>query len=429
MQINTLDVLEAHKRKRIHLGFNFEIRDRKDLSIYYTPGVAEICKEIVEDEKRAFDYTIKRNWIAVVSDGSAVLGLGDVGAKAALPVMEGKSILFKYFAGVDAFPMCLEMQDADEIIKTVRAIACQFAGINLEDIAAPKCFYVLESLKNIGIPIWHDDQQGTLVVVLAALINALKLINKDIDECKVVISGCGAAGGYVAKFFAENLNFDDIIVCDSKGAINERREDLNEFKRYIAKITNKNGFSGSLKRALVDADIFIGLSKPKILKPEDLKVMGRDAVVFSLSNPIPEVWPIEDARKYAKIIATGRSDFPNQINNALAFPGVFRGVIDVRAGCINEAMIISASIALSKVIRPFSERIIPEPLDWRAHAVVAASVAYAAIKEGVAKEKIRVKEEIERFARLTMLEVKDVEEFAENAEVIVKESYREAIKI
>ncbi len=429
MQIDVLDILKTHEKKRLYLGFNFEIRDKKDLSIYYTPGVAEICKEIVKDEEKAYDYTIKRNWIAVVSDGSAVLGLGNIGAKAALPVMEGKSILFKYFGGVDTFPICLETQNADEIIKIVKALSCQFAGINLEDISAPKCFYVLESLQNIGIPIWHDDQQGTLVVVLAALINALKLVNKDIRECKVVISGCGAAGGYVAKFFAENLNFKDIIVCDSKGAINKEREDLNEFKEYIARITNKNGFSGSLKEALVNADIFIGLSKPKILKPEDLRVMNEDAIIFSLSNPIPEVWPIEDVRKYAKIIATGRSDLPNQINNVLAFPGMFRGAIDVRAKCICEKMINSASVALSKIIAPTSERIIPEPLDWRAHAIVAASVAYAAIREGVAREEIEIKEEIERFAEITMLKVKGVEEFAEKAEEIVEESYKEATKL
>jgi malate dehydrogenase (oxaloacetate-decarboxylating) len=339
----------------LHLGGKLEIssrvplRTRDDLSMAYTPGVARVCMAIAENPADARRLTIKRNTVAVVSDGSAVLGLGNIGPKAAMPVMEGKAVLFKRFAGIDAWPVCLDTQDTDEIVRTVQLLAPTFGGINLEDIAAPRCFEVEERLRELlDIPVFHDDQHGTAIVVLAALSNALKVVQKDISGIKIVLAGAGAAGVAIVKILqAEGAT--DIIVCDRTGIIHKGRDDLNSSKRWLAEHTNADGRSGTIPQALENADVFIGVSAKGLLGAGDVAAMAKDAIVFALANPDPEIDPAI-AREFAAVVATGRSDEPNQINNVLAFPGIFRGALDAEATAITEEMKLAAARAIASVV-------------------------------------------------------------------------------
>ncbi|MBI4452582.1 NADP-dependent malic enzyme, partial [Candidatus Woesearchaeota archaeon] len=365
---------EALKLHRVNKGklavkSKVAVKTKEDLSLVYTPGVAEVCKEIAANKSTVYDYTMKSNSVAVVSDGSAVLGLGDIGAEASLPVMEGKCILFKELAGIDAFPICLKTQDDKEIISIVKNIAPAFGGINLEDISAPRCFTIENELQHIGIPVMHDDQHGSAIVVLAALINAAKVVNKDIENLKVVINGAGAAGTATAKLLT-CLNIDkkictcvrELVLCDSKGIIYDGRPDLNEFKRQMAKMTNRSKRQGTLKNALEGADAFIGLSRGNLLNAEDLRAMNKDAIVFAMANPTPEI-SFDEAIKVAKVVGTGRSDFPNQINNSLAFPGLFRGALDAKATKINSEMKIAAAHAIANCVKPTKDNVLPYTLD------------------------------------------------------------------
>jgi malate dehydrogenase (oxaloacetate-decarboxylating) len=377
----------------MHLGGKVEVkpkmpvRTRDDLSMAYTPGVARVCRAIVEEPERAFNLTIKRNTIAVVSDGTAVLGLGDIGPKAAMPVMEGKAMLFKEFAGVDAFPICLDTKDTDEIVEVVKSIAPAFGGINLEDISAPRCFEIEERLKEeLDIPVFHDDQHGTAVVVLAALINSLKIVEKEMENLKVVINGIGAAGVACARIlFAAGVR--NIIGCDSKGIVHTGRERLNVSKRWFAENANPEGRVGGLAEAVKGADLFLGLSAPGVLTVDYLDSMAEDPIIFAMANPVPEIMP-ELAAGKARIMATGRSDYPNQINNVLCFPGIFRGALDVRAYEISEAMKLAAAEAIAGAIpeETLSEDyIVPSVFDERVAPAVAETVAQAARKSGVAR--------------------------------------------
>ena len=365
------------------------VKTKEDLSLVYTPGVAEVCREIAADPSKVFDYTFKSNSVAVVTDGSAVLGLGNIGAEASLPVMEGKCVLFKELANIDAFPICIKTQNDKEIINIVKNIAPTFGAINLEDIAAPRCFTIEESLLNIGIPLMHDDQHGTAIVILAALINASKVVNKKIDDLKVVINGAGAAGTAVTKLLLclgidKNIctSVKEIIVCDSKGIIYDGRPDLNEFKAALSKFSNRSKRKGALKDALHGADVFIGVSKGNLLTAEDLKKMNKDAIVFAMANPIPEI-SFEEASKTAVVVGTGRSDYPNQINNSLAFPGVFRGALDAKATMINNEMKLSAAYALANCIKPTKDNILPYTLDKFVVTRIADAVKKAAIESGI----------------------------------------------
>lgn len=379
----------------LHLGGKIEIKSkipiqtRADLSRAYTPGVARVCLAIAEDPGKAYNLTIKRNTVAVVTDGSAVLGLGNIGPAAAMPVMEGKAMLFKEFAGIDAFPICLNTQNTEEIIQVVKAIAPGFGGINLEDISAPHCFEVEARLKKeLDIPVFHDDQHGTAVVVLAALINALKIVGKQMSEIKVVVSGTGAAGTAVTKMLL-NAGVKNIIGCDIQGAIfRGRTEAMNEALQWYAEHTNPENLRGRLVDVIAGADVFVGVSAPNVLLPEAIQKMATDAIVFALANPNPEIMP-EDAAPYAKVIATGRSDYPNQINNVLCFPGIFRGALDCRATDINEAMKLAAAYAIASVISDAElqpDYIIPSVFNRRVSPLVAAAVEEAARKTGVARK-------------------------------------------
>jgi len=379
----------------VHLGGKIDvcsrvpIKTRDDLAMVYTPGVGRVCNAIHEDLNKVYKLTIKSNIVAVVTDGTAVLGLGDIGPEAALPVMEGKAMLFKEFGGVNAFPICLKTKDPEEIINAVKLISPVFGGINLEDISAPRCFYIEDRLKEeLDIPVFHDDQHGTAVVALAALMNAFKIVKKRIDKIRVVISGMGAAGVAVTKLLLLQ-KARDIIGCDRTGAIyNGRTENMNTVKEWIAQHTNRSNFKGSLKEALVGADVFIGLSGPGLLHSNDLKKMNKDAIVFAMANPIPEVMP-EEMPKNIRIIATGRSDYPNQINNVLCFPGLFRGVLDVRANAINERMKISAAKAIAQVVSVSElseDYIIPSVFDKKVAASVAKEVRKVAYDTGVARK-------------------------------------------
>lgn len=377
----------------LHLGGKIEvksksaIKNRDDLSMAYTPGVARVCEAIAKDPHSVYNLTIKRNMVAVVTDGSAVLGLGNIGPEAALPVMEGKAMLFKDFANVDAFPICLATQDVEEIIQAVKYIAPVFGGINLEDISAPRCFEVEERLKQeLSIPVFHDDQHGTAIVLTAALINALKIVKKKPSDLKVVVSGVGAAGVACTKMML-NLGVKNIIGCDRIGAIYEGREGLDKAKEHYAQISNPGKEKGDIHQVMKGADIFVGLSGPNIISVEDIKAMNKDAIVFAMANPIPEIMP-ELAAPYVKILATGRSDYPNQINNVLAFPGIFRGVLDVRATDINEEMKLAAAYAIANTIKEENlspDYIVPSVFDQSVVPAVAEAVKLAAIKSGVAK--------------------------------------------
>ena len=364
------------------------IRTREDLALAYTPGVAEPCKVIAKDKEQAYKYTIKSNTVAVVSDGSAVLGLGNIGPYAAMPVMEGKCALFKEFGDVDAFPICVRSKDVDEIVNAIYLISGSFGGINLEDISAPRCFEIEEKLKaKCDIPIFHDDQHGTAVVVSAALINATRLTGKKLGECKAVINGSGAAGIAIAKLLM-TLGLRDVILCDRTGAIYEGRDNLNPSKQAIAQVTNREMTKGTLAQAVKGADIFIGVSAPGVLTQDMIKTMNTDPVVLAMANPTPEIMPDEAKAAGAKIVGTGRSDFPNQINNVVAFPGIFRGALDVRASQITENMKIAAAYAIASLVdddKLSVDYILPYAFDERIKETVAKAVADAAIKDGVAR--------------------------------------------
>ena len=365
-----------------------KVNDSKSLSLAYTPGVAEPCLEIQKDYNKSYELTRRNNLVAVITDGSAVLGLGDIGPEAGMPVMEGKCVLFKEFGDVDAFPLCVRTKDVDEFVQTVYNISGSFGGINLEDISAPRCFEIEEKLKKMcDIPIFHDDQHGTAVVVSAALINATKIIGKDLGECKAVINGSGAAGTAIAKLLM-TLGLKDVILCDRTGAIYEDREKLNPSKAEIAKVTNRGMVKGGLKDAIVGTDIFIGVSAPGVLTEDMIKTMHKDPIVLAMANPTPEIMPDEAKAAGAKIVGTGRSDFPNQINNVVAFPGIFRGALDVRASAITENMKIAAAYAIASLVdddKLNEDYILPYAFDERIKDTVANAVAEAARKDGVAR--------------------------------------------
>lgn len=386
--------LKLHKdnKGKLEVRSKVSVKTKEDLSKVYTPGVAEVSEAIFKDKKKVYDYTMKSNSVAVLTDGSSVLGLGNIGPEAALPVMEGKCILFKEIADVDAFPICLDTQDEKEIINIAKNIAPGFGGINLEDISAPKCFEIEESLQDLGIPVMHDDQHGTAIVVLAALINAAKVVNKKIEDLKVVVNGVGSAGTAITKLLL-CIDIDkkictpvkEIILCDSKGIIYEGRLDLDEIKKPLSKYTNKDKREGTLKEALHEADVFIGVSKGNLLTAEDLKVMNKDSIILAMANPIPEIMP-EEALKVAKVVGTGRSDFPNQINNSLAFPGVFRGALDAKATKINNEMKIAAARAIANHIDPTIDNILPSTLDKSVVPKIVDAIKKAAIDTNVCRE-------------------------------------------
>jgi len=354
---------------------NVSVQSRDDLSTYYTPGIASVSQEIAQEKSKVYDLTIKRNCVAVVSDGSAVLGLGNIGPEAALPVMEGKALLFAEFAGIDAFPICLDTQDTEQIIQSVKNIAPVFGGINLEDISAPRCFEIEERLQELGIPVMHDDQHGTAVVVLAGLINALSVVKKEIQSVKIVISGAGAAGTAVAKMiFAYSDNKAKITMVDSQGAIYVGRPNLAKEKEELAKLFQSTS-KGDLADTLRETDVFIGVSAPNILTEDMVRSMNKKAIIFAMANPVPEIDPILAKKAGATVVATGRSDFPNQINNVLAFPGIFRGALDSRAKKITEKMLFAAAMALADYVKtPTTEEIIPSPLDKEVAKTVAKAV-------------------------------------------------------
>ncbi len=366
----------AKKRGKLALKVTTPIKNISDMVLAYTPGVAEVSKVIEANKELVFDYTIKGHTIAVVSDGSAVLGLGNIGPEAALPVMEGKAALFKTFAGLDAFPICLATQDAGEIIQTVKNLAPNFGGINLEDISAPRCFEIEDSLQDLGIPVMHDDQHGAAIVALAGLINAAKVAGKKLSDLKVGVLGAGAAGSGVAKIMAGRVA--DVLSLDMKGIISKNRPGLDEYKSRLANVTNKNNVSGSLQDALKGADVFIGVSAGNLLTASDIKLMAEKPIVFALANPIPEIMPDEAKKGGAFIVATGRSDFPNQINNSLAFPGVFKGALSIRAKRITEKMKIKAAEKLASLVdNPTQDKIIPSVFEKGVADSVAKAVAKA----------------------------------------------------
>ncbi|HLD57286.1 MAG TPA: NADP-dependent malic enzyme [archaeon] len=389
------EALELHRKLKGKLSIKSKVPiDTNTLRLAYTPGVAEPCKEIAKDKSKVYEYTGKGNSVAVVSDGSAVLGLGNIGPLAGLPVMEGKSLLFNELAGIDSFPIILDTQEAHKIIETVKNIAPSFGGINLEDIQAPRCFEVEEALQNIGIPVFHDDQHGTAIVVAAALINACRASGKEITELKVVVSGAGAAGTAVTKMLmcfniAEKLcsPVKDVITVDSKGIIYRGRDNLDFYKGWLASSTNKENKKGSLADALVGADVFIGVSKAGLLTEPMVKSMNKDPIIFAMANPVPEIDPVLAKKAGALIVGTGRSDFPNQINNVLAFPGVFRGALDAKATKITSEMKAAAFRALADyVTKPEVDKILPSPLDRGATKAVADAVKKAAIEGGFVRK-------------------------------------------
>ncbi len=387
------EIYEYHKKRRgkITIKTKTPLENIKDLSLAYTPGVAKVSESIYKNKNSVFEYTNLENNVAVITDGSAVLGLGDIGPYPAMAVMEGKSVLFKELAGVDAFPICLNTKDPKEIIKTIENLEPSFSGINLEDIKAPKCFEIEKELKeSMDIPIFHDDQHGTAIVVLAGLINALKEVNKKFQDIKVVINGAGAAGIAIAKILI-TLDTKNIILCDRRGAIYEGRAGMNKYKEEISKITNKDKISGKLADVIKSSDVFIGVSVGNLVDIDMVKSMNKNSIVFALANPTPEISPDNAKEAGAKIIATGRSDYPNQLNNVMGFPGIFRGALDVRAKDINEDMKIAAAYALANLVKDSElkeDYIIPNPLNKKIVPEVAYSVAKAAIDTNVAKLKL-----------------------------------------
>lgn len=389
-----MDIRQESLKKHAQWNGKIEVVSRvridtsEDLSLAYTPGVAEPCLEINKDYEKSFTLTRRNNLVAVVTDGTAVLGLGDIGPEAGMPVMEGKCALFKEFADVDAFPICIRSKDVDEIVRTVYLISGSFGGINLEDIAAPRCFEIERKLKEIcDIPVFHDDQHGTAIVVAAALINALKIIKKDIKNVKIVINGAGSAGIAIAKHLL-NMGAENITMVDIFGILCEGDSQLDSEKAYMATITNKEHKTGLLADALGGADVFIGVSAPNVLKPEMIKTMAENPIVFAMANPTPEIMPDKAWQSGAAVVGTGRSDFPNQINNVLAFPGVFRGALDCRAKEINEEMKVAASLAIASLVpddKLSAEYILPNALDKRIGSAVAKAVVDAAVKTGAAR--------------------------------------------
>ena len=384
------EALELHKKNKgkIEVTSKTQIKDMHDLAIVYTPGVAEPCRKINKDVSRVYEYTTKGNMVAVVTDGTAVLGLGDIGPEAALPVMEGKAVLFKHFAGIDAFPICLNSKDPDEIVRTVELIAPSFGGINLEDISAPRCFEIEDRLKkSLDIPVMHDDQHGTAVVVFSGVINALKVVGKKIEEIKVVMSGAGAAGTAVANFLI-NAGAQDIICSDIDGIVYKGRKGNSPALEKLAEKTNKGLMKGTLSDAMKGRDLFIGVSAPGIVTKEMVKSMNSDAIVFAMANPIPEIMPDEAKAAGARIVCTGRSDYPNQVNNCLGFPGIFKGALKVRASQINEEMKLAAAYALASLISDDElndNNIIVNAFDPRVVERESEAVAKAAIESGVAR--------------------------------------------
>jgi malate dehydrogenase (oxaloacetate-decarboxylating) len=395
--------LQMHRGGKIEQHNKYPLKTRDDLSMAYTPGVARVCQEIAADRAKAFEYTIKRNTVAVVSDGSAVLGLGDIGPEAAMPVMEGKAMLFKEFADVDAFPICLDTRDPGQIVETVKLIAPTFGGINLEDISAPRCFEIEERLKDdVDIPVFHDDQHGTAVVTMAALFNSLKIVGKRLEDLRVLVVGLGAAGVAVTKMMVES-GVSHVIGCDRHGALSTEREDyvsgeMSEIKRWYAENSNPEKLHGSPGEVIDGCDLFIGVSGPGIIPAEALAKMADDAIVFAMANPNPEVMP-EEANQYVRIMATGRSDYPNQINNVLCFPGIFRGALDAGAPRITEEMKLAAAKGIAEVVAEedlSEDYIIPSVFDREVAPAVAAAVVEEARRDGIA----RVSEETGTFAAL-----------------------------
>ncbi|BAZ10401.1 malic enzyme, NAD-binding protein [Calothrix sp. NIES-4071] len=385
-EIKVIDVYDRtfnlHRGGKISITSRIQLKSVSDLAMAYTPGVGRVCRAIAENPDDVYNFTIKRNTVAIVTDGSAVLGLGNLGAEASLPVMEGKAMLFKEFAGIDAFPICLATQDTDEIVRTVKNLAPVFGGVNLEDIAAPRCFEIEQRLRSeLDIPVFHDDQHGTAIVTLAALFNALKLVQKPMEKIRIVINGAGAAGVAIARLLKE-AGAETILMCDSKGILSTSRTDLNEEKREFAVKAQ-----GTLAGAIQGADVFIGVSAPGVLTKEMVRSMAKDSIVFAMANPIPEIQP-ELVSSDVAVMATGRSDYPNQINNVLAFPGVFRGALDCRAKSITTSMYLEAANAIASLVNPkdlSKEHIVPSVFDERVAGAVAAAVQRAARNEGIAR--------------------------------------------
>ncbi len=381
--------LHEQWKGKIEVVATVPVKTKEDLSLAYTPGVAQPCLEIQKDINKSYELTRRHNLCLVVTDGTAVLGLGDIGPEAGMPVMEGKCVLFKAFGGVDAFPLCIKSKDVDEIVNTIYLISGSFGGVNLEDIAAPRCFEIEKKLKEkCDIPIFHDDQHGTAVITLAGLTNALKVVDKKKENVKIVVNGAGAASISITRLLLSD-GFTDITLCDRTGVVYEGREKgMNPIKEEMAKITNRSGLKGTLADAMKGADVFIGVSAPKTVTQDMVRSMNKDAIIFACANPTPEIFPDEAKAAGAKVISTGRSDFPNQINNVLAFPGIFRGTFDVRASEINDAMKIAASRALAELISDeelTADYIIPAAFDPRVGKAVAAAVAEAARESGVAR--------------------------------------------
>ncbi|MDR6121777.1 malate dehydrogenase (oxaloacetate-decarboxylating) [Bacillus sp. SLBN-46] len=388
--------LELHKRSqgKINVNVKVPVENAHDLSLAYSPGVAEPCKEIYQSPEKVYDYTIKGNLVAVVSDGSAVLGLGNIGPGAAMPVMEGKAALFKAFADVDAFPICLNTNDAEQIIQTVKLLEPTFGGINLEDISAPNCFIIEERLKKeMNIPVFHDDQHGTAIVTAAGLINALKVVGKRLEDTRVVVNGAGAAGIAITKLLL-SMGVCDIILCDTKGSIYKgRHTGMNSMKDSIAEVTNKGNIQGPLHEVIKGADVFIGVSVAGAVTQEMVMSMNQDAIIFAMANPVPEIMPEEAIEAGAAVVGTGRSDLPNQVNNVLAFPGIFKGALKVHASEINEEMKLAAVYAIANLItfdELSYEYVIPHAFDNRVAEAVTIAVAEAAIKSGVARKQIEL---------------------------------------
>lgn len=384
----SLAMHQEHKGK-VAVASKVKVETMEDLALAYTPGVAQPCREIAKDESKVYNYTAKGNLVAVVSDGSAVLGLGNIGAKAAMPVMEGKAILFKEFADIDAFPICLDTQDSEEIIATVKYLAPVFGGINLEDISAPRCFEIESRLKEeLDIPVFHDDQHGTAIVVCAGIINALKLVGKKIEEAKFVINGAGSAGISICRLLLE-LGIKNVVMVDRYGILCEGEEWMNPAQAKMAELTNRDFLKGDLKTAMKGRDVFIGVSAPNIVTSEMVATMNHDAIVFAMANPVPEIMPEEAKKGGARIVASGRSDFPNQINNVLVFPGIFRGALDARAVNISEEMKLAAAKAIASIVKDeeLNENyIIPDAFNKDVVKVVSNAVKEVAIRDGLVKE-------------------------------------------
>lgn len=399
------DALKLHKdnKGKIAVVSKVSVRNGNDLSLAYSPGVAEPCLEIAQDPALVNMYTNRENLVAVVSTGSAVLGLGNIGPRAAMPVMEGKGILFKTFGNVDAFPICLATQDSDKVVEVIKLLEPTFGGINLEDIKAPECFYIEEKLLEVfDGPIFHDDQHGTAVVTMAGLVNALKVVNKDLKDVRIVVNGAGSAGMAIVKLLM-SMGLQNVIMCDTKGTIyTGRSEGMNRYKAEIARKTNRELLKGNLADALAGADVFIGVSAADVVSPEMVKSMAKRPIVFAQANPVPEIWPEAAKEAGAAVVGTGRSDYPNQVNNVLAFPGIFRGTIDAGARVINEEMKVAAAYAIANIVSKEelnAEYVIPAAFDLRVGPAVAAAVAQAAMDSGVATRKVNPEEVAENLRK------------------------------